>query len=53
MQRFRNGNPLRRPKPPPVWASMSHSPEMGHRGDQDKYDTFLKVSKFQNSEKMC
>ena len=31
MQRFRNGNPLPDPELPPVWASMSHSPEMGLR----------------------
>lgn len=46
MQRFRNGNPLPDPELPPVWVSMSHSLEMGHRGDQDIYDTFPKVYKF-------
>ena len=36
IQRFRNADPLPDPELPPVWASMSHSLEMGLRGDQGK-----------------
>ena len=48
MQRFRNADPLPDPELPPVWASMSHSLEMGHRAGHGKMRHFpesVKISK--------
>ena len=53
MQRFRNADPLPDPELPPVWASMSHSLEMGHRAERGKMRHIYESVKISKKAKIC